>query len=84
MRSHCCLSAQSAVVARQQLGKNFPATMNTRATIEEMLDASCQCLSVRVSHSIFITRFVLSHCSLCVCLSSPNYLVLYAVHVVSF
>jgi hypothetical protein len=55
MRSHCCVclltpppallgngsGKNPAIVARQRLGRNGTAVMNTHATIEELLDAAC-------------------------------------------
>jgi hypothetical protein len=43
MRSRCCLCvcvSVSPIFARQRLGRNVTAVMNTHATIEKFLDAS--------------------------------------------
>jgi hypothetical protein len=37
---YACVSVYPPIVARQRLGLNLTAVTNTRATIEELLDAS--------------------------------------------
>jgi hypothetical protein len=47
MRSPCCLYVYlPLIVARQRLGKHFPAATNTYATTEELLEASFSIRSV--------------------------------------
>jgi hypothetical protein len=41
-----CLYVSAPIVARQRLGKNVTATMNTYAKIQELLDASFSMRSV--------------------------------------
>jgi hypothetical protein len=51
MRLPCCLY-RPPIINRQRLGKQLPAPTNTRATVEELLDAmfyqsvSCQILNI--------------------------------------
>jgi hypothetical protein len=42
MRPPCCLCVSHNPVASKWLGKHVPAATNTRATIEELLDAIFQ------------------------------------------
>jgi hypothetical protein len=45
-RQSVCIHVYPPIVARQQLGKNVTAAMNTHATTEELVDASFSLLSV--------------------------------------